>query len=177
MPNQDPSIAQELLSHQTFLRRLAIDLVGKDADDLVQDVWQRALERPPHHGRQLRGWLARVARNLAANRWRGEARRRSREEGRASAQPAGDELEAPRIGDPSWLIGEGLAHRGRQRGSSQVGGAGESCWGSLLVEGMRADPRPGRRFESHTPARGTPRAAWGRRGGFHRRRGGDPCPC
>ena len=90
MPNQDPHIAQELLSHQTFLRRLAIDLVGEDADDLVQDVWKRALERPPHHGRQLRGWLARVARNLAANRWRGEARRRSREERhRATAQPAG----------------------------------------------------------------------------------------
>ena len=49
MPNPDPTIAQELLSHQTFLRRLALDLVGKDAEDLVQDVWQRALEHPPHH--------------------------------------------------------------------------------------------------------------------------------
>ncbi len=94
MPNQDPYIAQELLSHQTFLRRLAIDLVGKDADDLVQDVWQRALERPPLDGRQLRGWLARVARNLAANSWRDEARRRSREVRRASEQPAADELVA-----------------------------------------------------------------------------------
>ena len=94
MPNQDPYIAQELLSHQTFLRRLAIDLVGKDADDLVQDVWQRALERPPHHDRQLRGWLARIAHNLAANRWRGEVRRTEREERRASEQPAADELEA-----------------------------------------------------------------------------------
>ncbi len=94
MPNQDPYIAQELLSHQTFLSRLAIDLVGKDADDLVQDVWQRALERPPLDGRQLRGWLARVARNLAANRWRDEARRTEREEHRASEQPAADELMA-----------------------------------------------------------------------------------
>jgi RNA polymerase sigma-70 factor (ECF subfamily) len=94
MPNQDPSIAQELLSHQTFLKRLAIDLVGEDADDLVQEVWQRALERPPHHGRQLRGWLARIARNVAANRWRGEARRTDREERRASEQPAAEELEA-----------------------------------------------------------------------------------
>ena len=94
MPNQNSHIAQELLSHQTFLMRLAIDLVGKDADDLVQDVWQRALERPPHHGRQLRGWLARVARNLAANRWRNEARRREREERRGLEQPTGEELEA-----------------------------------------------------------------------------------
>ena len=55
MLNRNPMISQELLAHQTFLRRLAIDLVGKDADDLVQDVWQRALERPPNHGLQLRG--------------------------------------------------------------------------------------------------------------------------
>jgi len=94
MPNQDPSIAQELLSHQAFLRRLALDLVGQDADDLVQEVWQRALERPPHHRGQLRGWLSRVARNLAANRWRGEARRSEREERRASERPAASELEA-----------------------------------------------------------------------------------
>ncbi len=94
MPNQNPQIAQELLSHQTFLRRLATDLVGKDADDLVQDVWQRALERPPHHGRQLRGWLARIARNLAADRWRGEAGRTALEERRASERPAAEELEA-----------------------------------------------------------------------------------
>jgi len=93
MQNQAPYFAQELLSHQTFLRRLAIALVGKDADDLVQDVWQRALERPPHHGGQLRGWLARVARNLAANRWRGEARRTKREERWASERPAVDDLE------------------------------------------------------------------------------------
>jgi RNA polymerase sigma-70 factor (ECF subfamily) len=93
MPSQDPNIAQELLSHQTFLRGLAIGLVGKDADDLVQDVWQRALERPPRHGRQLRSWLARVARNLAADRWRSEARYTELEERRASDQTAVDELE------------------------------------------------------------------------------------
>ncbi|MEM7311300.1 MAG: RNA polymerase sigma factor [Planctomycetota bacterium] len=89
MPNLDPSIARELLAHQTFLRRLSRDLVGEDADDLVQEVWQRALERPPRHGRELRGWLGRIARNLAANRWSGEARRREREERRALEEPAG----------------------------------------------------------------------------------------
>lgn len=66
MTNPNPHIAQELLAHQAFLRRLATDLVGADADDLVQEVWRKALERPPRHGRQLRGWLSRVARNLAA---------------------------------------------------------------------------------------------------------------
>ncbi|MEM7305048.1 MAG: RNA polymerase sigma factor [Planctomycetota bacterium] len=94
MPSQNPHIAQELLSHQSFLRRLAVDLAGEEADDLVQEVWRRALEHPPHHGRQLRGWLARIARNLAADRWRGEARRRSREEHRSSEQPTREELEA-----------------------------------------------------------------------------------
>ena len=94
MPNPGSRTARELLAHQAFLKRLAFDLVGEDADDLVQDVWQRALERPPHHGRQLRSWLARVARNLASNRWRDQARRREREERRAREAFGDDELEA-----------------------------------------------------------------------------------
>ena len=93
MPNHDPPIADELLAHQAFLRRLAVDLVGPDADDLVQDVWQRALDRPPHHRRQLRGWLARVARNLAANRWRGDARRAARESWSAREARSDGDLE------------------------------------------------------------------------------------
>ncbi len=94
MPNHKLPIAQELLCHQVFLRRLAIALVGSDADDLVQEVWQKALEHPPSHDRQLRGWLARVARNLAAKRWRGEAHRAEREARWASEQPARSELDA-----------------------------------------------------------------------------------
>ena len=80
MPRHHPDLAQELLAHQVFLQRLARGLVGGDADDLVQDVWQRALERPPLHRGQLRAWLARVTRNLAANRHRANARRAAREE-------------------------------------------------------------------------------------------------
>lgn len=38
MTSQDSSFARESLSHQAFLGRLAIDLVGGDADDLVQEV-------------------------------------------------------------------------------------------------------------------------------------------
>ena len=72
----------DLARHAGFVRSLARALVADEAtaDDLVQDVWVRALERPPRHGRQLRAWLARVARNLAANRWRGDERRRAREQ-------------------------------------------------------------------------------------------------
>ena len=93
MPPHDPSIAQELLAHQGFLRQLAVDLVGEEADDLVQDVWQRALERPPRHARRLRGWLARVTRNLATSRWRVESRREAREERRAREGLRSSELE------------------------------------------------------------------------------------
>ena len=92
MAYRDVPIEQELLAHQAFLKRLATDLVGADAEDLVQDVWQRALERPPQSHR-LRGWLARVARNLSANRWRDEARRREREQRRAEPSPTQAELE------------------------------------------------------------------------------------
>ncbi|MEM8713848.1 MAG: sigma-70 family RNA polymerase sigma factor [Planctomycetota bacterium] len=94
MTSQPHQIAQELLEHQAFVRRLAMDLVGEDADDLVQDVWRRTLERPPHHGGQLRAWLARVTRNLAANQWRDEARRRARDEERVAEYSKGEEVEA-----------------------------------------------------------------------------------
>jgi len=81
-------LAGELLQHEDFLRRLARALVGgAEADDLVQEVWQRALAHPPAEGAPPRAWLARVARNLASNRRRGEARRREREE-RAAAPEA-----------------------------------------------------------------------------------------
>ncbi|HEX6884114.1 MAG TPA: sigma-70 family RNA polymerase sigma factor, partial [Planctomycetota bacterium] len=69
----------ELFQHRQFLLRLAAGLVGSnDAEDLVQEVWTRALgagERPA----QPRAWLARIARNLAVSRFRGEARRTARE--------------------------------------------------------------------------------------------------
>lgn len=93
MPTPDPRIARELLAHQAFLKRLARDLVGGDADDLVQDVWQRALERPPRHDGQLRGWLGRVARSLAMNRWRSESRRLERERDSAVDATVSQELD------------------------------------------------------------------------------------
>lgn len=98
MPTHDSLLAQQLLAHQAFLQRLAVELVGGEADDLVQEVWQRALERPPRFeasatGGPLRAWLARVARNLASNRWRGEARRVAREQDLAREACVEDELE------------------------------------------------------------------------------------
>jgi len=55
----EPIAHRELLEHASFLRRLARDLVQDPSrvDDAVQDVWLRALQRPPRHGSNLRGWL------------------------------------------------------------------------------------------------------------------------
>lgn len=81
-------LASDLLRQRDFLLRLATGLVGgDDAEDLVQDVLVRAVEHPRSPGSGGRGWLARVARNLAANRFRARARRERRE--RDSARPEG----------------------------------------------------------------------------------------
>jgi RNA polymerase sigma-70 factor (ECF subfamily) len=79
---------EQLLAQTEWLGRLASRLVtGADRDDLIQDVLLRAMTSPaePTH---LRGWLATVARNLAARRRSREARRRERE--RAVARTAGE---------------------------------------------------------------------------------------
>ena len=75
----ETGLAEQLLQHQAFLQRLARGLAGSDAEDLVQDVWRRALEHPPIHSLRLRAWIAQITRNLAANRRRDELRRRGRE--------------------------------------------------------------------------------------------------
>jgi RNA polymerase sigma-70 factor (ECF subfamily) len=72
---------ETLLEHAAWLRHLAAGLVGDRAraDDLVQDTWVAALRRPPEGSRPLRPWLARVVRNAARFRWRGDANRAARE--------------------------------------------------------------------------------------------------
>src|SRR5947209_7897320 len=71
-----------LLEHAAWLRRLAASLVGDRAlaEDAVQDTWDAAIRRPPHHDRPLRPWLSRVLRNAVRFRWRSDANRRAREE-------------------------------------------------------------------------------------------------
>jgi len=71
----------ELLAHAGWVRSLAAALVGDaaSAEDLVQDTWLAALHRPPPPDVPPRPWLARIVRNLARNRWRGEERRKRRE--------------------------------------------------------------------------------------------------
>ncbi|MEM7308094.1 MAG: sigma-70 family RNA polymerase sigma factor [Planctomycetota bacterium] len=85
--------AGELLAHASWLRALARSLVRDpaSADDLVQDTWATALASPPSDERPLGPWLARVLRNRARQRARGESRRALRE---ASASRA-EELPSP----------------------------------------------------------------------------------
>ncbi|MHC5021507.1 MAG: sigma-70 family RNA polymerase sigma factor [Planctomycetota bacterium] len=70
-----------LLAHWPFVRALARRLVHEsDADDVAQETMLTALERPPRAGGSLRGWLAAVARNVARQGWRSDARRQRRED-------------------------------------------------------------------------------------------------
>ncbi|MFB3064973.1 MAG: sigma-70 family RNA polymerase sigma factor, partial [Planctomycetota bacterium] len=74
-----PDILQE---HAGFLRALARSLVIDEAraDDVFQQTMLAALERPPRHGGNLRGWLGKVARNFAFRSRRSEKRLHGREE-------------------------------------------------------------------------------------------------
>lgn len=71
----------EALSHAPFLRRVARALVRDDqtAEDLLQETWVAAIERPPARGGRLRQWLTAVLKSKAHNRRRSEDRRTKRE--------------------------------------------------------------------------------------------------
>ena len=71
---------ERLLSEQTWMKRVAQNLVGDGAaDDLVQEAYQAALRSPPTADRPVHAWLGQVLRNKARSRWRGERRREDRE--------------------------------------------------------------------------------------------------
>ncbi len=88
--------ADELLVHAAGLRRLAVRLVGDgaDADDLVQQALVAGLEHPPTRTQPLAAWLARVMKNFATQRWRGESNRARREmlAARSEAEPSEAEM-------------------------------------------------------------------------------------
>src|SRR5262245_59007367 len=69
-----------LLMHDAFVRSVARGIVDAAAvDDVGQDTWGVAVRRPAVFSRALRPWLGKVARNLALNVRRAEARRHARE--------------------------------------------------------------------------------------------------
>ncbi|MHC4493695.1 MAG: RNA polymerase sigma factor, partial [Planctomycetota bacterium] len=99
-PPVDP---QELLAHGDFVRAVARSVVFDETrvDDVVQQTWVAALERPPRDRSGLRAWLGRVARNFAL--------RASRDEGR---------LALPQLARASRAVaprGQGRAHAHRRR--------------------------------------------------------------
>jgi RNA polymerase sigma factor (sigma-70 family) len=80
-----PHVAQiserALLENRDFLRLLARKLVYDEhvADDVVQQAWLAALERPPRFQGPLKAWLAGVVRNLAFATLKREGERPARE--------------------------------------------------------------------------------------------------
>lgn len=81
MPPTSPNL-DALLAHSGWVRALAHHLVDDpaSADDVEQDAWVTALERPPSHGGNLRSWWSSVVRSSAGKGWREQKRRREVEE-------------------------------------------------------------------------------------------------
>jgi RNA polymerase sigma-70 factor (ECF subfamily) len=75
MPKAD---AADLAAYQPLLWRLCYRMTGSaaDAEDLVQDTFARAIERPPpDQQRELRPWLVQIALNLSRDHLRRRKRR------------------------------------------------------------------------------------------------------
>ncbi len=89
-----PPDVDRLLANAGWVKALAFRLVSDEAaaDDLAQETWLRALERPPRDAatvRSLRAWLARVVARFALQRRRHDAAAERREHAAAvsEAQP------------------------------------------------------------------------------------------
>ncbi len=91
-----PIEPESLLAHGDFVRVLARRLVLDDqsADDVAQQTWLAALERPPRISEALPAWLARVARNFAFMTRRVDKKRAEREKAAAApeAVPSASEI-------------------------------------------------------------------------------------
>jgi RNA polymerase sigma-70 factor (ECF subfamily) len=82
---------EELLAQMGWVQGLARSLVGDPnlAQDIAQETWLTALERPPrtaHSGPSLRAWLATVTRTAARQRMRSRKRRSAREKKAAAPE-------------------------------------------------------------------------------------------
>lgn len=87
--NQQSRLSPDLLlQHEPFVRAVVRGLLSDEdrVQDVVQETWLAALCRPPRQQGSLRGWLARVASNLARDSHRATSRRRRREQEVARAE-------------------------------------------------------------------------------------------
>lgn len=81
----DASLA-ELLQDDLWLRRFVASLVADhEVDDLVQQTWLAATQKPPRE--RSRAWLLRVARNFGRMHMRTKSRRREHEREAARRRP------------------------------------------------------------------------------------------
>lgn len=87
-----------LLAHAGWVRGLARALVVDESqvDDVVQETWVAAMQNPPPRTMSLRAWLAGVARNVARQGRRRDARRfrRERQCAKQEALPSAEQLVA-----------------------------------------------------------------------------------
>src|SRR4051812_17769269 len=84
MENAEPlktASLEALLAHADWVRSLSRALVRDvdTANDIEQEVWREAVERPPANLAHPRGWLTRVAQNAARMQMRSRNRSRARE--------------------------------------------------------------------------------------------------
>jgi RNA polymerase sigma-70 factor (ECF subfamily) len=100
------------VTHAAWLRRLAAGLLRDPdaAEDVVQSTLVAAWRNPPRADRDVRPWLAEVARNQAHDQRRGEGRRRTREAVAHEAAVVANRERSSAI-CPEALIGELEVHR------------------------------------------------------------------
>jgi RNA polymerase sigma-70 factor (ECF subfamily) len=90
----EPTVSiEELLRHGEFLGKLAGRLASDraSAEDLVQDVWVKALSRPPAAADNLKQWLAQVLRHHAVSTHRTRKSRERSESVKARPEESGGE--------------------------------------------------------------------------------------
>jgi RNA polymerase sigma-70 factor (ECF subfamily) len=98
MPAASLVLDAEFQRHERLLWNLCYRMTGvaADADDLVQETFLRAIERPPPDtDAALRPWLVRVAMNLARDQLRRRRRQRSAGPWLPSPIETGDDAASP----------------------------------------------------------------------------------
>ena len=111
---QRPSSVDPRTEWEPAIRRLARRYVEceSDVDDLVQQVWLRWVQHPPHPGHSMLPWLASVVRREFLYRARGDRRRRDREWSlglETDLSVAKDEVEMADLRDSLIRILDGVA--------------------------------------------------------------------
>lgn len=91
----------ELLRHSEFLGALATRMARdrSSADDLVQEVWVKALSAPPATADNVRRWLATVLENTAHSDHRRSTSRARRESATARPEDTGEASDAAATSD------------------------------------------------------------------------------